>query len=43
MMVSYAVSKIMFMKHFSCVENSDKGMFRDKSRADNCRYNSLAI
>lgn len=43
MVVSYAVIKIMSIKNFSYMENSDKGMFRDKSRAGNCIYNSLAV
>ena len=42
-MVSSAVIKIMLMKHFVYMGNSDKGIFRDKSSTDNCRDNSLAI
>lgn len=34
MMVSYGVGKIIFMKNFSYMKNSDKGIFRDKSRAE---------
>lgn len=43
MIRSFAVIKIMFMKNFTYMENSDKRMFRDKGRADNCIYNSLAV
>lgn len=32
-MVSYEVIKIIFIKNFSYMKNSDKGIFRDKSRA----------
>lgn len=33
-MVSYGVIKIMFMKNFIYIENSDKGMLRGKSKAE---------
>ena len=33
-MVTYAVTKIMFMKIFSYMKNSHKGMFRDESKAE---------